>query len=93
MKQVDFGYVDKNGLTIYFRLSILIKSTNMNTYERRIGSDLQSFICGDVKKNRNQMMKSIRKFILNLLNWIQDLEQQHPNSCLIVFSKRLDPIS
>ena len=85
MKQVDFGYVDKNGLTVYFRLSILIKSTNMNTYERRIGSDLQMFTCGDVTKNQNQTIKSIRNFIMNLLNWIQDLVQQHPNNYIGVF--------
>ena len=73
----------------YFRLSILNKLTNGMS----IIKNLLACTWSDLTKNQSQMMKLIRKYMPSLLNWIKDLVEEHPISCMSVFRILLDPIS
>ena len=77
----------------YFRLSTLIKSTNMKTWSKMVALDSPTFTWRDLTNNQNPLMKWIKIFTLTFLNLMQDLAQQPLNSCLLVFRSRLDRIS
>ena len=55
------------------------------------GLDLRKNTCSSVK-NQIQMIKLIFAFIQSLLNWIQNLVQQLPNSFARVSNIQLDLI-
>ena len=77
-------------LSINFRLSTLTKWTILKALESWVMLDL--LIC---TWNLTQIMKLIKKFILNLLKSIKDSEhalQQPSNSCIGVLTERLDRI-
>ena len=66
---------------------------NINAYKKTFGLDLPKSTYIDVVKNQKPALKRISHFTWSWPNWMKDLAQQLPNSCMAVFVGQLDGIS